>query len=63
MICFHCQQAAEKYLKGFLVFKGIEFPKTHDLAALLKLANTGDVDFSILLDKCLFLLPFGVEPR
>ncbi|KCZ73175.1 hypothetical protein ANME2D_00235 [Candidatus Methanoperedens nitroreducens] len=30
-ICFHSQQAAEKYLKGFLAFHGKETPKIHDL--------------------------------
>jgi HEPN domain-containing protein len=28
---FHCQQAAEKLLKGFLVLASIDFGKTHDL--------------------------------
>ncbi len=37
VICFHCQQAAEKYLKGFLVYRNIEFKKTHDLLYLLSL--------------------------
>lgn len=36
-VCFHCQQCIEKYLKGRLVEKGIDFPKTHDLAKLLDL--------------------------
>lgn len=31
-IAFHIQQAAEKYLKGFLISKGQELEKTHDLA-------------------------------
>jgi HEPN domain-containing protein len=31
---FHCQQAAEKVLKGFLVQAGIDFRKTHDLDLL-----------------------------
>jgi HEPN domain-containing protein len=31
---FHCQQAAEKLLKGFLVRAGIDFGKTHDLERL-----------------------------
>lgn len=35
-VCFHCQQAAEKYLKGFLAWHQIPFAKTHDLAALLQ---------------------------
>lgn len=31
IICFHAQQAAEKYLKAYLVFLEKEFPKTHAL--------------------------------
>lgn len=31
---YHCQQAAEKLLKGFLVLAGVDFRKTHDLGAL-----------------------------
>ena len=31
---FHCQQAAEKALKGFLTFHQRSFPKTHDLSEL-----------------------------
>lgn len=37
IICFHCQQCAEKYLKALLVFLGVHFPKTHDLRLLLDL--------------------------
>ncbi len=32
--CFHAQQAAEKYLKGFLSFVGQPFPFTHNLEEL-----------------------------
>ncbi len=38
-ICFHCQQAAEKYIKAYLVHKDIEFRKTHILSYLLDLLN------------------------
>lgn len=31
---YHCQQAAEKLLKGFLVQAGIDFRRTHDLSEL-----------------------------
>ena len=31
---YHCQQAAEKLLKGFLVLAGRDFRKTHDLGQL-----------------------------
>jgi len=38
-ICFHAQQCAEKYLKGFLSFHQIYFPKTHDIENLVKLCS------------------------
>lgn len=37
---YHCQQAVEKTLKGFLVWHDQRFPKTHDIEVLLKLAMT-----------------------
>jgi len=37
---YHCQQAAEKALKGFLVFRGIQYPLTHNLGELLRLCAT-----------------------
>ena len=36
-ICFHCQQAAEKYLKALLQQHGALVPKIHDLIRLLEL--------------------------
>jgi HEPN domain-containing protein len=36
-VCFHAQQCVEKYLKAFLVSSSIEFPKTHDIAAIILL--------------------------
>ena len=35
-VCFHCQQAAEKYIKAFLVFYGKQFPFSHNLADMEK---------------------------
>lgn len=35
---YHCQQSAEKALKGFLVFHDRPFDKTHDVGVLLRLA-------------------------
>jgi HEPN domain-containing protein len=34
-VCFHAQQVVEKYLKALLVFKGIPFPKTHDIEDII----------------------------
>jgi HEPN domain-containing protein len=36
---FHAQQCAEKYLKGLLSFRGIDFPKIHDIEQLLTHAD------------------------
>src|ERR1039458_4805249 len=39
IVGFHCQQAAEKYLKALLTRYQIEFRKTHDLRVLLDLTD------------------------
>ncbi|GHU73539.1 hypothetical protein AGMMS49992_12450 [Clostridia bacterium] len=43
IVCFHCQQAAEKYLKGYIRYIGQnEIPRTHDITYLAKLCSTLD---------------------
>ena len=37
LICFHCQQSAEKYLKAFLQEHRVVFPRTHSLIELLEI--------------------------
>lgn len=37
---FHAQQAVEKALKAWLTLRGIAYPKTHDLRALMSLLRT-----------------------
>jgi len=49
-ICFHCQQAIEKYLKAFLTSKNVRFERIHDLLTLLELCIQKDKDFE-KLDK------------
>ena len=34
-ICFHAQQACEKFLKAYLVKNDVDFPRTHDVDFLL----------------------------
>lgn len=41
VVCFHAQQCAEKYLKAYLVYRGLDFPKTHDLEALAARLRNG----------------------
>lgn len=38
-IAFHCQQSAEKYLKGYLLFLEIPFKRQHSLNYLLGLIS------------------------
>ena len=37
MACYHAQQCAEKYLKGYLVAHGVPFRLVHDLPYLIRL--------------------------
>lgn len=62
-VCFLCQQAAEKYLKGFLVSKRIKPPKIHSLAALVKKCSKIDKEFEGLLDKCKLLDRYYIPTR
>ncbi len=43
IVCFHCQQCAEKYLKAFLLSRVISFPRTHDLRLLFDLIPVGSL--------------------
>lgn len=36
-VCYHAQQCVEKYVKALLVNHDLDFPKTHNIAVLLKL--------------------------
>jgi len=36
-ICFHFQQAAEKYLKAYIISRDLEFRMIHELPMLLKI--------------------------
>lgn len=50
IICFHAQQAGEKYIKAYLVWQEIEFPKTHSIEDLFLLASEKDSSFSGLME-------------
>jgi len=62
-ICFHFQQSAEKYLKAYVVARELEFRKTHDLAALLKICVSSSPSFEQLDQDCEYLNTFYVETR
>ena len=60
---YHCQQAAEKILKAFLVWHERPFAKTHNLVLLLNLCTTIAPDFSTLEDAADTLTPYAVAFR
>lgn len=61
--CFHAQQAAEKYLKAYLVSKQIRFPKTHDLQSLLNLCAEINPSFKQVLEPAIKLSDYAIAPR
>ena len=62
-ICFHCQQSAEKYLKGFVVAKGKNPGKIHDLKALVIQCRDIDPSFENVNDDAVYLNRFYTETR
>ena len=60
---FHAQQAAEKFVKAVLVRHQMEFPKTHNIAALRQLVGRVDRALAEHLAPGDALTPFGVEFR
>lgn len=62
-ICFHFQQAAEKYLKSFIIAHELEFRKVHELPLLLKICLSKDPSFEQLREDCEYLTTFYVDTR
>lgn len=63
MVCYHCQQCAEKYLKAFLLQHNVHFEKTHDLQDLNELCNQVDGSFAFITDWLKLLNPYAIETR
>ncbi|MER3495057.1 MAG: hypothetical protein C4323_24395 [Mastigocladus sp. ERB_26_2] len=52
---YHCQQGAEKALKGFLVFHDTDPGDTHNINTLVKLASTFKPEFATVLKDAGYL--------
>jgi len=63
IICYHCAQAVEKYLKGYLVFNGIVPEKTHNLPFLNNICVEKDDNFKSIKTLCDFLNQFAHNTR
>ncbi len=60
---FHCQQAAEKYLKAYLLHRGEPFEFIHDLEALMEQCTRLDPAWESLRDAVEPLTAYAVRFR
>ena len=63
VVLFHIHQAVEKYLKGFLIYKGWGLKKIHDIELLITEAMSFDDEFQKYLDLGRELTAFYYEER
>ena len=63
-ICFDAQQAAEKALKGIMIFLEIDTPKTHSIGYLLRLMEeSGKARVPESLKEAVILTDYAVTTR
>jgi HEPN domain-containing protein len=62
-ICFHFQQAAEKYLKVFIVAHDLKFEKQHNLVSLLETCAEKTTSLLSLMPLCEFLNTAYIDTR
>jgi len=62
IICYLCQQSAEKYLKSFLVLNDIEPPRIHHLKELMEMCGQLNNNFYVLLPQLDILKVYAVLP-
>ena len=63
IICYLCQQSAEKMLKAFWLYSEIFPPKTHDLELLRSKCEEFDASFFELVGECIRLNDYSSQPR
>jgi len=63
IICYHCQQSAEKSLKGYLCAQGIEVPKTHEVGLICRRCTEFCPAFADYFDACDELTMYATHTR
>ena len=63
LICFLCQQCAEKALKAYLIHCGIEPSRTHDIIQLSEACAAVDESFQGFVEAGKQLTPYAVHIR
>lgn len=62
-ICFHCQQAVEKFLKAYLILLGIPFTKTHEIGELITKCEKKDKEITIFKEEADKLTDYAIVVR
>jgi HEPN domain-containing protein len=60
---YHCQQAGEKAVKGFLAFHDLPPPRTHDIELLLSQATPIEAGFAAWVDAAERLTRYATQFR
>lgn len=60
---YHCQQAAEKAVKGFLAFHDHRLERTHDVERLVRLAAAYEPGFATWVNVASLLTPYATAYR
>ncbi len=63
IICFHTQQVVEKALKAILVYKEIDYPRTHNLVRLLEIIIDLLPDLDKYREDFAEMTNYGIEIR
>ena len=63
MACYHAQQCAEKYLKGYLIAHSVPFRFVHDLVYLTQLCTAREPAFEELMSAAEILGEYGATVR
>ncbi len=63
MACYHAQQCAEKYLKGYLIAHSVPFRFVHDLIYLMQLCIARNPTFEKLMPAVEILNEYGATMR
>ena len=63
IVCYHCQQCAEKMLKGFIIYNDIEPKRIHDLTILCKECEKLDSAFQDVYEMCEILTEYVANTR
>ena len=63
LVAFHCQQAIEKIIKGYILRETGRLLEGHSLVYLVRSASAFDGDFRRFMKDCAFVNQFYVETR